>query len=87
MHPHYSDVYLGCINGCDSTLCEILEVNISRSMSSHSNSQFTNRNSSTSSSSNTQPANRNQNRGEIILICLFFLMTIIFNSYLIITNT
>lgn len=81
MQPHYSDVYEGCVNGCDPTLCEILEVNISHFTSSHSNSQFTNRNSSTSSFSNTQPTNRNQNRGEIILISLFSLMTIIFNLY------
>jgi len=53
MRPHYSDTHEGCLNGCDSTLCEILKVNISRSMSS-SNNQSTNRNIGT-----------NQNRGNI----------------------
>lgn len=50
MRPHYPDTYEGCINGCDSTLCEILQVNTSRP----------------SSSSSTQPSNRNvvtTNRG------------------------
>jgi len=71
MRPHYPDSYEGCINGCDPTLCEILQVNISQSTSSYSNSLSTNRNSSTSYHSNTQNTNRNpafQNRGEIILI-------------------
>ncbi|XP_025202861.1 DNA topoisomerase 3-alpha [Melanaphis sacchari] len=54
MRPHYPDTYEGCINGCDSTLSEILQVNMSRP--------------SSSSSSSTQPSSRNivttnQNRG------------------------
>jgi len=58
MRPHYPDTYEGCINGCDSTLCEILQVNTGRP---------------SSSSSSTQPSNRNvvttnQNSGKIILI-------------------
>lgn len=70
MRPHFPDSYEGCVNGCDLTLCEILQVNISRFSSSYSNNQSTNRNSSTSVYSNTQSTNRNpgfQNRGEIIL--------------------
>lgn len=56
MWPHYSDTYEGCVNGCDSTLSEILQVNISRpSFSSTSNTQSLNRNSEIS-----------QNRGKII---------------------
>lgn len=52
MRPHYPDTYEGCINGCDSTLCEILQVNMCR----HSPStQSTQRNIGT-----------NQNRGETI---------------------
>lgn len=66
MRPHYPDTYESCINGCDSTLCEILNVNISR-ISPLS-----------SSSSNTQSNNRNtvipnQNIGEIILINILYL--------------
>lgn len=56
MRPHYQDIHEGCINGCDSTLCEILGVNISH----------------TSPSSNTQSNNRNitsnQNRGKFVII-------------------
>lgn len=68
MRPHYPDTYECCINGCDSTLCEILQVNISRTSPS----------SSTSSSSNTQSYNRNtvttnQNIGEIISMNMLYL--------------
>lgn len=52
MRPHYPDHFEGCVNGCDSTLCQILEVNLSGSSPS-STTQTTNRNIS------------NQNRGEI----------------------
>lgn len=52
MQPHYPDQLEGCVNGCDSTLCQILEVNLSSSSPS-STSQTTNRNST------------NQNRGGI----------------------
>lgn len=56
MRPHYPDIYEGCINGCDSTLCEILQVNMSRPLSSSLSTQPSNRNVVTS----------NQNRGKII---------------------
>lgn len=55
MRPHYPDTYEGCINGCDSTLCEILQINLSRSSYSTNLSQSTIRNVTT-----------NQNRGKII---------------------
>lgn len=55
MRPHYPDTYEGCINGCDSTLCEILQVNMSRPSSSSSSIQPSNRNIVTT----------NQNRGNI----------------------
>lgn len=66
MRPHYPDTYEGCINGCDSTLCEILQVNISRTSLSSSYTQPTNRNVTT-----------NQNTGEntstnILYLNLFF---------------
>jgi len=68
MRPHYPDTYEGCINGCDSTLCEILQVNMSRP---------------SSSSSNTQPSNRNvvttnQNRGEMINIFIIFISILLY---------
>lgn len=50
MRPHYPDAYEGCINGCDSTLCEILQVNISRPSPS-SSTQTTNRNITTNQNS------------------------------------
>jgi len=56
MRPHYPDTYEGCINGCDPTLCEILQVNISRNSLPFSS---------------TQPSNRNitsyENTGEVTL--------------------
>lgn len=72
MRPHFPDAHEGCLNGCDPTLCEILQVNTSRVPVSFSNTQSTNRNNHTSSYSNTQPTNRNattyQNRGKIIYL-------------------
>lgn len=64
MRPHYPDTYEGCINGCDSLLCEILKVNISTSHTSFSNTQPINRNIITT----------NQNGGNIIRIndCMLF---------------
>lgn len=58
MRPHYPDTYEGCTNGCDGTLCEILQINTSRPSSS-----------SSTTISNTQLPNRNlvttnQNRGK-----------------------
>lgn len=44
MRPHYPDTYEGCLNGCDSTLCEILKVNTSRTSPTSSNTQHNNRN-------------------------------------------
>lgn len=57
MRPHYPDIYEGCVNGCDSTLCEILQINISRSLHSPNLSQSIIRNVTT-----------NQSRSEIIII-------------------
>lgn len=67
MRPHYPDTYEGCINGCDPTLCEILQVNIDRPSPS----------SSTQSSQRSTGTNRNmgtnQNRGEAILMLNVYL--------------
>lgn len=60
MRPHYPDTYEGCINGCDSTLCDILQVNISRSLHSSNLSQSTTR----------SVVVANQNRGYIKIITM-----------------
>lgn len=70
MRPHFLDTHEGCVNGCDSTLCEVLQVNISRTSLPFSNTQSTNRNTIT-----------NQNIGKIILTFKSFS-----NSYIIINK-
>ncbi|XP_025418842.1 DNA topoisomerase 3-alpha [Sipha flava] len=57
MRPHYQDIHEGCINGCDSTICEILGVNISRPSPSSSNTHSSNRN--VTSSQNRGPVREN----------------------------
>ncbi|VVC35662.1 Hypothetical protein CINCED_3A013138 [Cinara cedri] len=59
MQPHYPDTYDGCINGCDSLLCEILQVDISTSRTSPSNTQSNNKNIITT----------NQNRDQVCCQC------------------
>lgn len=60
MRPHYEDTHVGCINGCDSTICEILGVNISRPLPSSLNTQSNNRNVTSS-----------QNRGKFLFIIIY----------------
>jgi hypothetical protein len=63
MRPHYQDIHEGCINGCDSTICEILGVNISRPSPSSSNTHSSNRNVTSS-----------QNRGKFVFIHMLALI-------------
>ncbi|XP_050421809.1 DNA topoisomerase 3-alpha [Adelges cooleyi] len=61
MRPHFPDIFTGCINGCDSTLSEILQVNLSRAAIS-SNSTTVNRNNiQTTNRYNGPPRDNNTN--------------------------
>jgi len=57
MRPYFPDTYEGCVNGCDSTLCELLQVNISRTSLPFSNIQSTNRNVTTNQNMDPMRAN------------------------------
>lgn len=69
MRPHYSDSYEGCINRCDPTLCEILQVNIDRPSPTSSSTQSSQQNIGTNRNVGTnRNIGTNQNRGEAILM-------------------